>query len=284
MSLPPLNVPQLLRQYDLTPRKSLGQNFLIEPTALERVISASKMESTDHVLEIGAGLGSLTRLLAVNACHVTAVEIDRHLIPILQEVLKPHPNITLIQGDIMELSPAEIMQMQDYVVVANIPYYITSALLRHLLEASLKPRRLVLTIQKEVAARICTKDGKMSLLALSVQVFGTAQIAAPIPAGCFYPIPTVDSSVLVVELYKHPLIPTTQLDDFFTLIHAGFSQKRKMLRNSFSSRLPFTADQIKELLIQADIDPQRRAESLTLDEWKKLTMLYHSINTTEEES
>lgn len=274
MTLPPLNVTKLLKQHGLSPRKSLGQNFLVEQTALERIAAAAKLEKTDPVLEIGAGLGSLTRVLAINAAHVTAVEIDPHLIPILTEVLQPFPNVRLIHGDIMQLLPEEIMGAEDYVVVANIPYYITSALLRRLLESKRPPKRMILTVQKEVAARINAKDGKMSLLSLSVQVFGSVQIAFHIPAGCFYPVPTIDSSVLVVELYEQPLIPIDQLDGFFKLIHAGFSQKRKMLRNTLASGLSISPDQALKLLQDANIDPQRRAESLTLEEWKQLTQLY----------
>lgn len=274
MTLTPLNIPQLLNKYNLKPRKSLGQNFLIDPNALMRVVEAAQLKPNQHVLEIGAGLGSLTRLLARHARQVTAIEIDRHLIPILQEVLVECENVRIIQGNILELTPEKIFEKPDYIVVANIPYYITSALLRHLLESSLKPRRMVLTIQSEVAERICARSGKMSLLALSVQVYGEPNIAERIPAECFYPVPEVDSSVLVVELYPEPIISAHELDTFFTLAHAGFHQKRKTLRNALSSRLPITPEQTSQLLMEADINPQRRAETLTLVEWSKLTGVY----------
>ena len=274
MTLTPLNIPHLLKKYNLKPRKSLGQNFLIDPNALMRVVEAAQLKPNQHVLEIGAGLGSLTRLLARHAHQVIAIEIDRHLIPILQEVLVECENVRIIQGDILELTPEKIFEKPDYIVVANIPYYITSALLRHLLESSLKPRRMVLTIQSEVAERICARSGKMSLLALSVQVYGEPNIAESIPAECFYPVPEVDSSVLVVELYPEPIISTHELDTFFTLAHAGFHQKRKTLRNALSSRLPITPEQTSQLLMEADINPQRRAETLTLVEWSKLTGVY----------
>lgn len=274
MTLSPLNVPKLLKQHSLSPRKSLGQNFLIDHAALEKVINAGNIKDTDHVLEIGAGLGSLTRMLALKACQVTAVEIDQHLIPILEDVLQPFSNVTIVHGDIMELPPESIMQVPEYVVVANIPYYITSGILRLLLEASIKPSRLVLTVQKEVAARISARDGKMSLLSLSVQVFGEVHIAANITAGCFYPVPNIDSSILVVELFDQPLISTNLLKDFFTLIHAGFSQKRKMLRNTLASGLQISTEAVLSLMENAHIDPQRRAETLSLEEWKELTTIY----------
>ncbi|MCJ7695469.1 MAG: 16S rRNA (adenine(1518)-N(6)/adenine(1519)-N(6))-dimethyltransferase RsmA [Anaerolineaceae bacterium] len=252
----------------------MGQNFLIEPAALNKVIDSAEILASDEVLEIGAGLGSLTRLLATKAHHVTAVEIDRTMLPILKEVLSPFENVTLVQGDILKLDPTSLVLGNDYIVVANIPYYITSVVLRLLLGAKNKPRKLILTIQKEVAERICAKNGKMSLLSLSVQIYGKPEIRASIPAGCFYPTPEIESSVISIELLPEPLIPIDQMDLFFTLAHAGFGQKRKTLRNSLSARLPFSSEQIVEMLRQSGIDPQRRAETLTLTEWGILTQNY----------
>ena len=154
------------------------------------------------------------------------------------------------------------MKSSDYLVVANIPYYITSALLRHLLESGGHPRRLVLTVQEEVAERICAKPGKMSLLSLSVQVYGTPDIVAYIPAEAFYPAPKVDSAVLRVEILPEPVIPLTLLDTFFTLIKAGFSQKRKTLRNSLSGGLGIAPAEAEKILAAAGLDPMRRAETL----------------------
>jgi len=278
MNLTPLNVPLLLRKHNLSPRKSLGQNFLVDTAALEKVIKAADLKENDHVLEIGAGLGSLTRLLAIKVHHVTAVEIDQNLIPILQDVLKPHNNVTIIHGDIMNLDLESFLKVPEYIVVANIPYYITSGILRHLLESSIKPSRLVLTVQKEVASRIQARDGKMSLLSLSVQVFGEVHIAAVIPAGCFYPVPNIDSSVIVIDLFDTPVVSVDLLDDFFKLIHAGFSQKRKMLRNTLTSGLPIEAEAVMSLLDKAKIDPKRRAETLAMEEWKALTIAYANLS------
>jgi len=271
MTLPPLNIPQLLQKHHLKPKKHLGQNFLIDPHALDRVMRIAQVGTKDEVLEIGSGLGSLTRLLADQAEHVTAVEIDAEMIPILKEVLSPYKNVTLIHGDILKQKIADIIHVDDYIVVANIPYYITSAVLRHLLEAHPKPRRMILTIQKEVATRICAKDGKMSLLSLSVQVYGRPSIKARIPAGCFYPTPEVESSVIAIELFPEPAIPSRSLDLFFKLAHAGFGQKRKTLRNSLSAGLSLSLEKSAQLLIEAGIDPQRRAETLSITEWGNLT-------------
>jgi 16S rRNA (adenine1518-N6/adenine1519-N6)-dimethyltransferase len=268
--IPPLSVSHLLKKYGLRPHKGLGQNFLQDPFALEKITHTAEIQPTDTVLEIGPGLGSLTRYLAAAAREVVAVELDQHLLPPLKAVLAPYPNVRLIHGDILEISPDELIQEQDYVVAANIPYYITSAVIRHLLESRHKPRRIVLTIQKEVAQRICEKPGDMSLMALSVQVYGKPRIAAHVPAGAFFPAPSVDSAVLVIDIYPAPLVPNEYLETFFKLIKAGFSQKRKTLRNSLSAGLSISPVSAADLLNSAGIDPQRRAETLSIQEWQQL--------------
>jgi 16S rRNA (adenine1518-N6/adenine1519-N6)-dimethyltransferase len=270
LSLPPLNVPALLRQYSLRPSKGLGQNFLQDNHALQKIVNAANLEPADNVLEIGPGLGGLTRYLALSARSVTAIELDQLLFPALEAVLAPYANVRLVQGDILKLNPADFMDSSGYIVVANIPYYITSAVIRHLLESEPRPHRVVLTVQKEVAERICAADGKMSLLALSVQVYGKPVITTQIPAEAFYPAPKVDSAVLRIEIFPQSIISASMLDKFFMLIKAGFSQKRKTLRNSISGGLHITPLETEKLLTEAGIDPQRRAETLSLEEWGKL--------------
>jgi 16S rRNA (adenine1518-N6/adenine1519-N6)-dimethyltransferase len=238
---------------------------------LETIAAAAEIQPTDTILEIGPGLGSLTRYLAVAAQEVVAVELDEKLIPPLKAVLASNQNVRLIHGDILQLSPKDLIPANDYIVVANIPYYITSAVIRHLLENEPKPRRIVLTVQKEVAQRICAKPGDMSLLALSVQVYGKPRLAAQIPAGAFFPSPKVDSAVLCVDIYPSPLIKEDLLELFFKLIKAGFSQKRKTLRNSLSAGLHISPADAANLLTRAGIDPQRRAETLSLEEWEHLS-------------
>ena len=271
--IPPLNAANILKRHGLRADKSLGQNFLQDPIALEKIVAAAEIRPSDSVLEIGPGLGSLTRYLAVSAKQVVAVELDEKLIPPLRAVIAPHANIRLIQGDILEFTPSDLVDQAGYLVVANIPYYITSAIIRHLLENDPKPRRIVLTIQKEVANRICATPGDMSLLALSVQVYGKPRIAARIPAGAFFPAPNVDSAVLCVDVYPEPQIEKELLDAFFKLIKAGFSQKRKTLRNSLSSGLHISPASAVDHLTQADIDPQRRAETLSIAEWHRLCQI-----------
>ena len=270
MKLPPLNVPTLLRTYQLHPKKGLGQNFLVDESSLLRVVEAADILPGSTVLEIGPGLGSLTRYLARAARRVVAVELDGALLPALEKVLDGAQNVSVVQGDMLELDPAALVDEPGYLVVANIPYYITSALFRHLLEARVKPERLVLTVQREVAERICAVPDDMSLLALGIQVYGAARVAAHIPAGAFYPAPDVESSVVRVDLYPQPLIPSEKLALFFRLARAGFGQKRKMLRKSLAAGTSVAVSEAVAKLEAAGIDPQRRAETLSIGEWARL--------------
>jgi 16S rRNA (adenine1518-N6/adenine1519-N6)-dimethyltransferase len=273
-ALPPLNAPALMRKYGLRPSKGLGQNFLQDEAALQKITAAADLGPADAVLEIGPGLGSLTRHLALASRTVTAVELDGKLFPVLQEVLAPYPNIRLVCGDILRLSVADLLDTQDFIVVANLPFYITSAVIRHLLEGKPRPRRLVLTVQAEVARRICAGPGEMSLLALSVQVYGHPAIAAQIPAESFYPSPKVDSAVVRLDIFPQPVIPEARLDNFFQLIKAGFSQKRKTLRNALSAGLRLAPAEAEAMLAEAGIDPRRRAETLAIEEWGNLVEVY----------
>jgi 16S rRNA (adenine1518-N6/adenine1519-N6)-dimethyltransferase len=272
--IPPINAATLLKSHGLRAHKSLGQNFLQDSLALEQIVSVAEIQPTDTVLEIGPGLGSLTRYLGVVAREVVAVELDPHMLPPLKAILASYPNVRLIQGDILKLSPKDLITEKDYIVAANIPYYITSAVIRHLLENDPKPRRIVLTLQKEVAERICARPGDLNLLALSVQVYGEPRIAGRIPAEAFFPAPKVDSAILRVDIYPSPRVKPELLDTFFKLIKAGFSQKRKTLRNSLSAALHMSPNDAADLLTRAGIDPQRRAETLSIEEWEKLSELF----------
>jgi 16S rRNA (adenine1518-N6/adenine1519-N6)-dimethyltransferase len=287
VQLDPISVPALLKKYGLRPSKGLGQNFLVDDYALRKVVDAAEISEGDVVLEVGPGLGSLTRYLGIAARQVIAVELDQKLLPALHETLTPFKNVDIVIGDILEQNPAELLgsaahggesHQFNYKVVANIPYYITSALIRHLLEAEIKPSSLVLTVQKEVAQRICGQPPKMSLLALSVQVYGDPKTVTKIPAGAFYPPPKVDSSVVKIDLYPEPLIETGLLPMFFRLAKAGFSQKRKTLRNTISAGMAWSKDDAVAVLNNAKIDPQRRAQTLSLNEWEKLTISATQLN------
>ncbi|MBW6466186.1 MAG: 16S rRNA (adenine(1518)-N(6)/adenine(1519)-N(6))-dimethyltransferase RsmA [Brevefilum sp.] len=268
MALDPLHVPSLLKQYNIRPQKSLGQNFLADHNALVKIVRDAGVNQGDRVLEIGAGLGNLTRLLAQDACEVTAVEIDERLYPALAGVLRPFTNVRLVRGDILDIPLESLFSEDGYLVVANIPYYITSAVIRHLLEAAVRPKRIVLTIQREVAERIISRDDKMSLLSLSVQVYGEARIAGEISANCFYPRPQVDSSVLIIEVDEQPKLSDEGIRWMFKLAHAAFNQKRKMLRNSLKVILEEAA--LVAVLERAGIDPRQRPEDLPLEDWIRL--------------
>jgi 16S rRNA (adenine1518-N6/adenine1519-N6)-dimethyltransferase len=274
-----MDIKPLLRQYNLRPKKSLGQNFLVDEHALQGIVRAAGIAPDDVVLEIGPGLGSLTTHLADAARHVIAVEIDRALILPLRSVLSTRSNVTLVEGDILHLDPAELLahylaaepRLRRYKVVANIPYYITSAILRHLLEAEVKPQSIMLTIQLEVAQRLIAQPGDMNLLAVSVQFYGTPRLVQRIPAGAFYPAPAVDSAVVRIDLPDEPRVAVKDIDMFFKVARAGFGQKRKQLHNALVAGLPVKHDRIMLALNEVGIDPKRRAETLALEEWASLS-------------
>jgi 16S rRNA (adenine1518-N6/adenine1519-N6)-dimethyltransferase len=266
----PINVKRLLRQFGLRPSKKLGQHFLIDQSAIKRVMAAADLSETDCVLEVGPGLGNLTQYLAETVSQVIAVEIDSSIIPALEFVLQGYENVRVIHGDILKVDLNTVIDHPGYVVVANIPYYITSVLIRHLLEAQQTPSRMVLTVQKEVALRICALPGKMSLLSLSVQVYGGPRIMGRISPEAFYPPPRIESSVVRVDLYPQPVIPIRYLDTFFKLAKAGFSQKRKTLRNALIGGTGWSKEYVEDLLKEAGIDPVRRAQTLSVEEWGEL--------------
>lgn len=260
---------EILNRYNLEPKKSLGQNFLYDENVLWRIVDAADIAPDDQVLEIGPGLGALTKLLAQTAVSVTAVELDDRLLPVLAEELAPYNNITVIHGDILAQNP-DTLFTTPYKVVANVPYYITGAILRHLLSAQNKPTVMVLTVQKEVAERITAVPPKMSLLAVSSQFYGSATNITTLKAGAFWPRPDVDSAVICLDLSQSPAVDPTFEKLFFRIARAGFSQKRKQLQKNLR-QLGHSKTEINALLAQANIDGTRRAETLTLDEWRKLT-------------
>ncbi len=261
----------LLRQFNISPKKSLGQNFLIDEAAAVRIVQAAELVPYDVVLEVGPGLGALTLRLAAAAERVVAVELDQRLLPVLQFRLAERENVRIVHGDILELDPAMYLP-SGYKTVANIPYYITSALLRHLLEASVRPKLMVLTVQEEVARRIVAGPGDMSLLAVSVQFYGEPRIVARLKAGAFYPQPKVDSAVVRIDLGSREGHEQDAVDPdlFFQLARAGFGQRRKQLRNALANGLPYARTKVDRALAAADIDPRRRAETLSMDEWAGL--------------
>jgi 16S rRNA (adenine1518-N6/adenine1519-N6)-dimethyltransferase len=278
----------LLRRFDLQVRKRLGQHFLIDGEVLNLITSAAELTPTDIVMEIGSGLGVLTSELARQAGWVIAIELDGKLAAILKQTLAPFDNVTILNEDILGIDPAALLQEQrtgfpsetnnplSYKVVANLPYYITSAVLRHFLEASVKPQIMVVMVQKEVAEAIVAKPGGMSLLSISVQFYGEPSVISQVPARCFYPPPEVDSAILRVDLYPKPAVAVTDESSFFELVRAGFSASRKQIANSLAQGLKISKTDVLSLLDKADIVPQRRAETLSLDEWAQLWQVIYA--------
>lgn len=272
-----MNAREFLRQYNLTPKQSLAQNFLVDETYLARIAAAAELSPTDLVLEIGPGPGTLTKYLAEQAGQVVAVELDDRLIEPLRTHFADQPNVTIVHADILNLEPGTLVQqraqreetrnMFSYKVVANLPYYITSAVLRHLLESAMPPSVIVVLVQKEVAERIIAEPGDMSILAVSVQYYAQPTLVHHVPAGAFYPVPKVDSAVLRLDCFATPVVSDIETDFFFRVVRAGFSQKRKQLGNTLSAGLHLSKADAKAALEQAHIDPRRRAETLTLAEW-----------------
>lgn len=268
--LNPLHAKALLRRFGVRPRKSLGQNFLVSGNDLRRIIEVADLTGRDTVLEIGAGLGALTERLVQHAARVVAVELDSRLLPILQTALEGVLGIDLVVGDILELPWDALDLKAPYIIVANIPYSITSALLRRVLEAPQPAERMVLTVQREVAERVNAKPGHMSLLALSVQIYGTPRIAGRIPARSFYPQPEVDSAILRIDMHGEPKVSSEMIEPIFRLARAGFGQRRKQLRNSIAAGLGVSTEVVETWLRRSGIEAKARAQELDIAAWGRL--------------
>ncbi|MFN8496578.1 MAG: 16S rRNA (adenine(1518)-N(6)/adenine(1519)-N(6))-dimethyltransferase RsmA [Anaerolineae bacterium] len=274
------SIPALLKRHGLWAKKSLGQHFLLDESALDKIVAAAELTPADTVLEIGPGPGPLTRRLATHASRVVAVELDERMVELLRAEVAVGLPVEVVQADILTLDLADLMAVRgvaNYKIVANLPYYITSAVLRHILEAALKPTRVVVLVQREVAERIVAKPPDMNLLGVSVQLFGAPRVVARVPAGAFYPPPKVDSSVVRIDVYPQPAEGVTDTEDFFRIVRAGFGQKRKQLRNSLSQGLGRPSAEIDAALTAAGIDPARRAETLSLAEWARLQVALAGI-------
>ena len=263
----------ILARHGLRPNKALGQHFLIDRAALASLVEAAELSLEESVLEVGAGTGVLTIELARRVQRVIAVELDRQMLPLLKESTSPFPQVEILPRDLLQVDPGELLRGQTYKLVANLPYYITALTLRHFLECTHPPSSLVVMVQKEVAERMAAEPGDMSLLALSVQFYGAPRIIASVPAEAFFPPPKVDSAIIRVDLFQQPPLSGTARDDFFHLTHAGFAEKRKQLHNSLAHNLHVSQATVGDWLTTAGIDPMRRAETLSLDEWLCLTRI-----------
>jgi 16S rRNA (adenine1518-N6/adenine1519-N6)-dimethyltransferase len=275
-----------LQQYGLKARKGLGQHFLVNSSTLNIITRAADLSSKDLVLEIGPGIGVLTRELVRQAGWVIAIELDTGLATMLQETLLPEKNYSIINADILEIEPLQLVQKEkikfpttmidplNYKLVANLPYYITQPIIRHFCEAKLKPRTMVIMVQKEVAQNIVARPGDLSLLAISVQYYGRPEIVDYVPARNFYPTPKVDSAVLKITLYPEPPLKVTSDKNFFKVVRAGFCARRKQVANSLAQGLDIPKPEVLSLMEEAGVSPQKRPETLTLEEWAYLEIIF----------
>lgn len=257
-----------LRRLNLRAKKGLGQHFLVDEQALEKMTSAAQLDPGDTVVEVGPGLGVLTRELAREAGRVIAVEIDPAMVDALKETIAPLSNVTIIHADILKRVPESLIEgATSYKVVGALPYNIASAVLRHFLEANVKPRLMVVALQKEVAQTVAAKSGDMSLLSVGVQFYGSPAIVDYVAARSFYPPPKVESAIVRIDVYESPPVEVADEHDFFNVVRGGFAAPRKQLRNSLAQGLELEPAEAAAILKKADIDHQRRAETLSLEEW-----------------
>jgi len=267
----PTIVRALLRRHSIQPKKGLGQHLLVDRDALDATVAAADLTPADAVLEVGAGPGVLTVELAARARRVVAVEVDRELLPLLSETTARFPNVEILNADLLTVDPDQVFGATPYKLVANLPYYITAPTLRHFLEATRPPERMVVMTQYEVAQRMVARPGAMSLLSVSVQFYGRATLVTRVPASAFFPPPQVDSAIVRVDVAPEPPLTGAARDRLFALAHAGFAEKRKQLHNSLARNLHESAETISRWLAAADIEPTRRAQTLSLDDWLRLT-------------
>jgi len=283
-------IKDLLLKYNTHPSKIMGQNFLIDKPTLDKIIKTADMSRKDTILEIGPGIGTLTQELSKNAGKVIAIEKDKVMVEILKETLHDFNNIEIVQGNILKFSIFNF-QFSNYKVVANIPYYLTSPIIRKFLEAenphdqkigagANKPDEIILMVQKEVAQRICAKPPRMSILAVSVQFYAEAKIISYVSKECFWPAPKVDSAIIKITPHSFSSLratakqsnnSTVSAETFFKIVKAGFLHPRKQLANNLSKTLKKGREEINTWLLKNNIKPTQRAETLNIQDWINLT-------------
>ena len=260
----------LLDNYDLFPKKSLGQHFMHDPQLLDKIVDSAGIQPRETVIEVGAGTGSLTEKLAERGARVFALEVDRRLQPLLEERFDDAANVYLVFADVLKTDIGALVGERQYVVVANMPYYISSAILWHFLESTNPPRSMTLTMQYEVAERIVAAQGGMNLLSVAAQFYGRSRIVGKLSPAVFWPRPKVQSALLQIQPHETAPVAIVSRAGFFRVVKAGFSTKRKQLKNALAGGLGVKAKVARDWLQNARIDPQRRAETLTLAEWARL--------------
>ncbi|MBR3574446.1 MAG: 16S rRNA (adenine(1518)-N(6)/adenine(1519)-N(6))-dimethyltransferase RsmA [Lachnospiraceae bacterium] len=264
----------IVRRHNIKAQKKFGQNFLTDDNVLDEIVEAAGVGSSDHVIEIGPGLGTLTKRLAEKAGHVTAIEIDRQMIPVLDEVLSEYENTRVICADVLKTDMQEIAGMypdENVKVVANLPYYITTPIVTGLLESGVRYKSITVMVQTEVAERMQTGPGskEYGALSLAVQYYSKPRIIVDVPPESFYPMPGVDSSVIRLDLYEEPPVRVKDPDRMFRIIKASFMQRRKTLSNALQNN-PDThipREKTEEILESLGLDLKIRGEALTLEQF-----------------
>lgn len=276
----PKRTKAIIKKYGLSLKKSLGQNFLVDQNILHNIVKSAQLDSSTGVMEIGPGIGALTEQLAKTAGKVVAVEIDQRLIPVLRDVMAPYTRVKIIHGDILkmnlpELFAEEYAETKEVSVVANLPYYVTTPIIMKLLEEGLSIRHIVVMIQKEVAQRMVAKPGgkEYGSLSIAVQYHCEAEITAVVPRTVFIPQPKVDSAVIRLTVRSEPPVAVENEKHFFSVVQASFAQRRKTIFNNLVSAFfdKDSKDQLRMILEQCQIDPSRRGETLSIEEYAKLS-------------
>jgi 16S rRNA (adenine1518-N6/adenine1519-N6)-dimethyltransferase len=259
--------------YNLRARKSFSQHWLVDHDILMDIVNAAELTRDTHVLETGAGMGVLTAELGRRAGKVVAVEIERDVIPVLRDMTRDYPEVQILQTDLMQIEPAQLFGSHPYKLIANLPYAITSQAIRHYLETSHQPERMIILIQQEVADRIMAKPGDMSLLSLSTQFYSTPRLVAKVPPNCFMPPPEVNSAILALDIHPPPAPPPIA-ERIFTIARIAFSQRRKQLHNILPGRLHLSSVQVHDWLESSGISPDRRPQTLSIEEWIRLAEMF----------
>jgi len=276
----PKKTKELLQRHGFTLKKSLGQNFLIDPNILNKIVTAADLDTSKGALEIGPGIGALTQQLAKIAGGVVAVEIDQRLLPLLEETLSAYPHASVVHGDVLKVDLKELFEQHfaafsKVSVVANLPYYITTPIIMKLLEEKLPLENIVVMIQKEVAERMSAKPGGKDYgsLSIAVQYYCEPEIVTIVPHTVFIPQPNVDSAVIKLKVRSAPPVTVTDESFFFEVVQASFVQRRKTIYNNLASRFftKETKSQLEAILHEAGIEPSRRGETLSIEEYARLS-------------
>lgn len=276
----PRRTKEIINRHGFSFKKSLGQNFLIDQNILGKIVEAANLDQSKGALEVGPGIGALTEKLAQNAKKVTAVEIDQRLLPILEEVLKPYPHVDVIHGDVLKLDlpslfASQFKDVDGVSVVANLPYYVTTPILMKLLEEKLPLENIVVMIQKEVAERMAASPGGKDYgsLSIAVQYYSEPELVCIVPPSVFIPQPNVASAVIKLRVRKTPPVQVDNEAFMFEVVQSSFAQRRKTIANNLKTRF-FAGEgreQLEKLLAEANIEPTRRAETLSIEEFATLS-------------